>query len=163
MFCSKTCKSCYHTVPSQRKRGVSRKKSFLERFGGQCKVCGYRKNIAALNFHHLGDKEYPLTITTMREKTFETIEREAENCELLCSNCHFQHHHPELMIAALQVDIESVSDPRAKLERTGNCLTCGQKLIGKQKYFALHAAIVSITTFITKVMKISKDEGLPAN
>ena len=37
---------------TQQKRGVERKARLVTMKGGECETCGYRKNSAALCFHH---------------------------------------------------------------------------------------------------------------
>lgn len=60
--------------------------------GGKCAVCGYNKNVAALDFHHVNpnDKEYQRTING---NMISMGLKEANKCVLLCANCHREHHH----------------------------------------------------------------------
>lgn len=99
-FCSTICKSRIHNVKlqsyaAQRKRGVERKASAIAENGGKCTVCGYDKNTAAMCFHHLKDKKFPLDTKHFANNSMETIRKELEKCELLCLNCHMELHYPE--------------------------------------------------------------------
>lgn len=53
-----------------------------------CKDCGYNEHFAALDFDHLGDKEYNIAELSRRGWCWERILREIEKCEVVCSNCH---------------------------------------------------------------------------
>jgi hypothetical protein len=59
--------------------------------------CGYNKNTAALQFHHINpeDKLFQLDLRSLSNRKWSEIETEAEKCILLCSNCHAEYHHPE--------------------------------------------------------------------
>ena len=43
----------FQSYQSQQRRGRRRKNFLVELAGGKCRRCGYRKNLAALEFHHL--------------------------------------------------------------------------------------------------------------
>lgn len=57
-----------------------------------CAICGYGKNYAALEFHHVNprDKNYGININTVVKKS---ITKELNKCILLCANCHREIHH----------------------------------------------------------------------
>ena len=66
-----------------------KKEELVEKFGGKCTVCGYKKYAGALDFHHLDPKtkEFALSVkgfSSSRESLF----RDAENWVLVCKNCH---------------------------------------------------------------------------
>lgn len=67
-------------------------------------MCGYNRNIAALQFHHLdpAEKTMKLDMRTLSNNTLEKIQREVEKCELLCGNCHVEKHHPELAMVVVK-------------------------------------------------------------
>lgn len=64
--------------------------------GGKCTKCGYRKNLAALTFHHNDPtlKELQLDRRIMSNYNMERLIAEVAKCTLLCSNCHAEHHNP---------------------------------------------------------------------
>lgn len=70
----------------------------------ECKICGYNKNLACLEFHHKNpeEKEYNVSrIIHYRKPTPERIKlfkTEFEKCDLVCKNCHGEMHHPLLML-----------------------------------------------------------------
>ena len=101
-FCGKSCraKATYHNQPNtnenQKKRGIKRKLYVIKEKGGACQKCGYNKNIAALSFHHRNpeEKTFGLDIRKFSNTNMESLKLEADKCDLLCSNCHMEEHHP---------------------------------------------------------------------
>ncbi len=70
-FCSNNCKQKHHynqtksnpnSYFAQTIRGYRRKLQLIELKGNKCEICGYDKNIAALEFHHIdsSQKEFSL-------------------------------------------------------------------------------------------------------
>ena len=51
-----------------------------------CDNCGYNKQSAVLEFHHLHDKKKQISDMWLHGKT--SIKEEITKCELLCANCH---------------------------------------------------------------------------
>lgn len=57
-----------------------------------CLKCGYSKNPAALEWHHPNDdKDFNISESA---RSLHIIEEEIGKCELLCANCHREHHFP---------------------------------------------------------------------
>jgi hypothetical protein len=82
----------------QKKRGFERKSKLVKICGGCCKVCGYDKNLGVLQFHHRDPKTKvsKLDVRILTNRTWEFCIEEAKKCDLLCSNCHAEHHYPDL-------------------------------------------------------------------
>lgn len=55
-----------------------------------CAICGYKKCVSALEFHHEGDKEFCIGCG---EYGFKKLKEEIEKCEVLCANCHRELHN----------------------------------------------------------------------
>lgn len=87
-------------VTLQKNRSVTRKLHFIQVLGGKCSCCGYNKNWAALDFHHINPelKTISMDLTSMGHYSEDVLETEAKNCILLCSNCHREHHNPDKFI-----------------------------------------------------------------
>jgi 5-methylcytosine-specific restriction endonuclease McrA len=66
--------------------------------GGQCAVCGYKKNLAALAFHHLHEKGSKLNGSNLIKMSVSGAEEEMKRCVLVCHNCHSEIHNPELTL-----------------------------------------------------------------
>ena len=99
-YCSGKCKAKSHTgncYANQQNRGKKRKLELINQMGGGCSNCGYNKNHAALDFHHIDEsaKTFQLDIRSLSNRTMSKIKDEANKCILLCANCHREHHHPE--------------------------------------------------------------------
>ena len=62
--------------------------------GGKCEICGYNKNIAALEFHHLNPEEKDFTISSTHH-SWEDTQKELDKCICLCANCHRELHNPQ--------------------------------------------------------------------
>ncbi len=63
----------------------------VEYKGGCCKICGYKKSIGALEFHHTDPNEKDFAISG-KSYSFERLKKEVDKCILVCSNCHIEVH-----------------------------------------------------------------------
>jgi len=81
-----------------KKRGIERKIKLIEILGGSCESCGYKKNLGALEFHHVipEEKKFKLDVRTLTNKKWDFILEELKKCKLLCANCHAEKHYPHL-------------------------------------------------------------------
>jgi hypothetical protein len=100
-YCSRVChnKCGNHTnqnYTKQQERGLKRKIELLQKAGGKCSVCSYKKNLAALTFHHTNPtkKDFSLTIRECSNNAVSTLLQELSKCLLLCHNCHMELHYP---------------------------------------------------------------------
>ena len=99
MFCSARCKNKHHqSYVSQKNRGLARKIEFVKAAGGCCSICGYRKNLAGLAFHHtdLAEKDFKLDMRSLSNRTMMSVMAELDKCILVCHNCHAELHNPHL-------------------------------------------------------------------
>lgn len=55
-----------------------------------CSVCGYKKSLMALHFHHTGPKKNE--VSKMFGYSRKSLKEEMRNCILVCSNCHCEIH-----------------------------------------------------------------------
>ena len=101
-YCSRKCKNTYinqslQSYEAQQKRGRDRKLEIINIKGGKCERCGYKKNYAALEFHHKkpSQKKFQLDLRSLSNRKWELIEEEIQKCILLCSNCHAEIHNPD--------------------------------------------------------------------
>ena len=76
-----------------------RKRKLVKLKGGMCQKCGYRRNLAALEFHHRERplKTFNLDLRSLSNRKWAQLLRELEKCDLLCSNCHKELHNPASM------------------------------------------------------------------
>jgi len=54
--------------------------------GGVCQECGYKDDLRALEFHHVGPKRR--VVSGLYNHSWKTLRRELDKCVLLCANCH---------------------------------------------------------------------------
>ena len=107
-YCCRKCKNdfnnqVFQSYLAQQKRGRERKRMLLKLKGGACELCGYNKNSAAMEFHHINpeNKLFQLDLRSLSNRKWNDVEAEARKCILLCSNCHAVYHHPECDLSEL--------------------------------------------------------------
>jgi 5-methylcytosine-specific restriction endonuclease McrA len=83
------CRGCYNRGCTEAARRLKQK--CTEYCGYCCSVCGYKKYIGALEFHHTDPKHKDIKIASLR-RTFEKMKKELDKCILLCANCHREEH-----------------------------------------------------------------------
>lgn len=71
---------------------IRKKKKAIELKGGGCSRCGYNKYYGALEFHHTNPDEKEHSWSSLRRMSWGRVIDELEKCELLCANCHREHH-----------------------------------------------------------------------
>ena len=81
------------------------KMKMVEYKGGKCEICGYDKNISALDFHHIDPSTKKFTLSDTHHSWEETKE-ELDKCILVCANCHREIHNPQSTPENLKVLIE---------------------------------------------------------
>jgi len=81
------CAKCRSEAVSRRRRKV--KEILVDEAGGSCKLCGYGRHSAALQFHHVdpSTKSFGLGVRGIT-RSIDKLRREAAKCVLLCANCH---------------------------------------------------------------------------
>jgi len=101
-YCSMQCKNNYgnqilQSYEAQQLRGRRRKVRLIGHKGSKCEVCGYKKNFAALEFHHVDPetKLFQLDLRSLSNRKWSAVLEEADKCRLLCSNCHTEIHNPD--------------------------------------------------------------------
>lgn len=81
------CRTCIHRCKT---RGL--KLYLVNRKGGACELCGFNSSLAALEFHHDGNKSFEINVTNCRKGEIDKYITESDKCRLLCANCHKSHH-----------------------------------------------------------------------
>lgn len=144
-FCSKECSEVeYSSNPNnyikQKHRGWIRKLKMVDIKGGKCSICGYCKNLAALEFHHVNpeNKSFNLDARKLGNTKWSLLLKEAEKCVLICSNCHAETHSPDSSIEKIKAISENMAGEynekmqkrQPKKEKTRKTLGVPQKKKG---------------------------------
>jgi hypothetical protein len=87
------CKVCVYD--KQKLRWGDRKRKAVELMGGKCQKCGYDKNLACLDFHHIDPATKDKDWKSVRTYKWEKIVEELKKCILVCGNCHGEIHWPD--------------------------------------------------------------------
>lgn len=120
-----------NNVVNQKLRGLKRKYSAILERGGQCQKCGYHQNLSALEFHHRNpeEKEFQIDLRAFANTSIEKLKIELDKCDLLCSNCHAEHHHPEYDINNIENLLKEIESNRIDFTKEKNpkhiCPICG--------------------------------------
>lgn len=104
-FCGRKCQNSHgnkrhQDYACQQERGRTRRQQLIHGAGGRCVRCGYYRNEAALNFHHVdpSTKLFNLDIRSCSNRKWEALVAEAAKCLLLCANCHTEAHNEHLTL-----------------------------------------------------------------
>jgi transposase len=83
------CCRCRREAVARRRRRV--KEILVAEAGGACRLCGYDRCVAALQFHHVdrATKEFGVAAGGMA-RSLERMRAEVRKCVLLCANCHVE-------------------------------------------------------------------------
>lgn len=85
------CKKCSTIQTLSRLQRL--KKQMVDYKGGSCQMCGYKKYMGALEFHHIDPKQKDFNLSRMKQYTFnDKVTNELDKCILVCSNCHREIH-----------------------------------------------------------------------
>ena len=115
-----------------------RKQRIVYVMGGQCALCGYNKNIQALEMHHIDPQEKDFTFSdTKKYHTWEELSIEMQKCVLLCANCHREIHYP--LDEENPIELKSSYNPERSAEiqalitqektKTKHfCIDCGKEI-----------------------------------
>ena len=117
----------------QQDRALIRKIELIKYKGGKCEKCGYDKNIAALDFHHLNPNEkiFQLDSRHLSNTHIDKLKNEADKCILVCANCHRELHHTKYNKENLKFLLNNVSSKNinifSKKHKTSICPVCSKE------------------------------------
>jgi hypothetical protein len=80
------CCQCRIEAVVRRRRKV--KQTLVAEAGGECRMCGYSRCLAALEFHHVDPTSKKFGLSRRGARSIAALRCEARKCVLLCSNCH---------------------------------------------------------------------------
>ena len=116
----------------QKERALTRKLELIKAKGGKCEICGYDKNIAALDFHHLNpeEKSFELDARHLSNTSNDKLLEESKKCILVCSNCHREIHNEHLDKDNIQILLNEMTSMHHELShkhKTSVCKYCGKE------------------------------------
>ena len=89
-FCSKNCN--LKDKVTNRRREL--KRLAVEYLGGECEMCGYKRCLSALEFHHFEAAHKDFGIAKRGyTRSWDSVRQEIDKCNLVCANCHREIHH----------------------------------------------------------------------
>jgi RNA polymerase-binding transcription factor DksA len=129
----------FNTYTRQKERGLKRKLELINYKGGKCEKCGYNKNIAALQFHHINpdEKTIKLDSRVMSASKMEDLYREVDKCVLLCANCHAETHYQDMELNEVLKRVDAINESESKKYSNGLsikepktilCERCGKEI-----------------------------------
>jgi transposase len=80
------CRQCRVEAVARRRRKV--KEILAAEAGGKCRLCGYDRCLAALEFHHVDPTTKSFALSRRGARSIARLRSEASKCVLLCGNCH---------------------------------------------------------------------------
>ena len=118
----------------QCERALKRKLELIEKKGGKCELCGYDKNIAALDFHHLNpkDKSFQLDSRHLSNTNIDDLIDESKKCILVCANCHREIHNAKynkdnIQSLLLEYNLSNNKKLFNKAKNVSKCKYCGNE------------------------------------
>lgn len=147
------CKDCKYDV--QKTRWKDRKTKAVQLMGGECSICGYCKNYASLIFHHKNPSEKEFDWNKMRLLSWDKVIKELSKCVMLCHNCHYELHNPDLTIGETpKINLKDNALLNQKpLTPTGVCKVCEFSVYG-----TAYCSVKCSTFDKRKVTRPSKEE-----
>lgn len=115
-------------------------------------MCGYNKNIAALEFHHVNpeEKEFEIDIRHFSNTSLQKLKEEVNKCILLCANCHRELHNPKLYMDDVVKIVNQAHNKKSfnvqnhkntcpicgkEFNKIGGKIYCSQKCRDSERYF----------------------------
>lgn len=101
------CNSC-----SSRKRERINKEKISLIIGDSCCKCGYDKCKESIEYHHILDKEFALSVG-FKNYSLSKLENEAKKCIPFCANCHREFHYK--LFTYNDIDVNKLKDYQKEL------------------------------------------------
>lgn len=94
-----------YLIDAVRKRRKRIRQAAIEYKGGRCQLCGYRRCVEALEFHHQNSLKKDFGISSKGyTRSWTKVKEELDKCILLCANCHREIHAQSQLLRETVVD-----------------------------------------------------------
>ncbi len=82
-----------YLIQAVKRRRLKLKSKAVEYKGGKCELCGYNRELTALEFHHKDPSQKDFALSTRGlTRSWDKIQKELDKCILVCANCHREVH-----------------------------------------------------------------------
>lgn len=88
---SSYCRQCNTDLSLVRE--TTTKLACIEYLGNKCIKCGIEDHYSIYDFHHTEPEHKDFSIRSHKSKSFLSVKKELDKCELLCANCHHKTHN----------------------------------------------------------------------
>jgi hypothetical protein len=126
-FCGKDCRGrsrrCGACISKIRRTAT--KMAAVKIMGGSCTRCSSVVPLAALDFHHVGGKDF--TVGTSASRSWSAIAAEIKKCRLLCANCHRIEHGNVITNADMLTAVDAIYSRLVKQGLDGSGLVTEQR------------------------------------
>jgi predicted nucleic acid-binding Zn ribbon protein len=128
------CNSCC----VNRKKKQTKQKA-IDYKGGMCNICGYKKSVDALEFHHIDRSNKDFSLSGNYCHSWHKIKKELDKCICVCSNCHREIHADMISDEKIQkVYKENIYkdgfDVILKIPVPKKCPVCNKDFFKKTRY-----------------------------
>lgn len=112
-----------------------RKHEIVDIMGGHCALCGYNKNEAALELHHINKAEKDFSFSSYGSfPRYDVLIPELKKCILLCANCHREVHNPieeEIKLYSSFNEDKALyyQQTSSSVKKEYYCIDCGKQLM----------------------------------
>jgi transposase-like protein len=112
------CKRCRAEGVAEHRRRL--KQRLVDEAGGGCAICGYKRYLGALAFHHVDPAQKRLQMSWNGvTQSLAKARQEAAKCVLLCSNCHAEVEAGIALVPAKVDPLPRISHPGATHHNLG--------------------------------------------
>lgn len=101
--------------------------------GSKCERCGYDRNYAALDLHHIDPNKKEFIFRELIGRPWDVVIAEVEKCELLCKTCHAEEHNPQWDKDSIEPALnhaKNLDGDRPIYKHASKCPTCNQPSYG---------------------------------
>ena len=117
--------------------------------GDRCQLCGYNRDIHALEFHHIDPNQKDFSFNKAESTSWEVTQEELKKCILVCANCHREIHSglvSNQLVSSFNQELANEVTNRiyaAKHHQIKTCKRCGATISSKAVYCTICNGLVT--------------------